>query len=462
MAATAIIGTTVTVGIMGIASAGDEEPVANEQCLPEQPPAEEPAPEEPPAEEPAPEEPPAEEPAPEEPPAEEPAPEEPPAEEPAPEEPPAEEPAPEQPPAEEPAEGDYGQTGPAAAMPPDPANQDPADENGNEEQDPPAEEPAPEEPPAEEPAPEEPPAEEPPAEEPPAECEEDLGPSPEDFVNIEDVEPSNQEVQPGEGASTGTFVSECGTNENNHNNPDNFIVAPGVRNGAEHTHDYVGNLTADANSNNESLAASGTTCTNGDLSTYYWPVVRVRAEEGQEEEVDQENPHNIGAAQRPVEASLEFRGNATGEVTAPPQFIRIITGDAKASTNGGANGRAQWTCSGFEDRLTTQYPICPEGSQLTRILDFPSCWDGENIDSANHRDHIVFPDEAGQCQEGTQAVPALRMTLRYDIAAGADFALDAFPGEKHSPVTDHGDFVNVMPEELMAQAVDCINTGQQC
>ena len=29
--------------------------------------------------------------------------------------------------------------------------------------------------------------------------------------------------------------------------------------------------------------------------------------------------------------------------------------------------------------------------------------------------------------------------------AGASFALDTFPEQLHNPVTDHGDFVNVMP-----------------
>ena len=145
-----------------------------------------------------------------------------------------------------------------------------------------------------------------------------------------------------------------------------------------------------------------------------------------------------------------------------PRFIRIITGDAKAATNGGANGRAQWSCTGFTNRVTTKYPLCPRGSQVLRILDFPSCWDGRNTDSANHRTHVLFPDARGACPSGTKAIPQLRMTLTYVTPRTASFAVDAFPEQLHNPVTDHADFANVMSNQLMRAAVDCINRGRRC
>src|SRR3954449_4539603 len=71
----------------------------------------------------------------------------------------------------------------------------------------------------------------------------DNGPSAKDFISINRVKPNVQDVSDGQKASTGTFVAECGTNADHHNNPDNVIVAPGVADGAQHTHDYVGNTT---------------------------------------------------------------------------------------------------------------------------------------------------------------------------------------------------------------------------
>ena len=138
------------------------------------------------------------------------------------------------------------------------------------------------------------------------------------------------------------------------------------------------------------------------------------------------------------------------------------TGDAKAAINGGAAANAKWGCTGFANRFTTKYPLCPRGSQLLRQLDFASCWDGVNIDSANHRTHVVFPDKTGACPSGTKAIPALRMTLTYDVPRGKVFAVDAFPEVQHNPITDHGDFTSVFPDQLMNQMVNCINTGKRC
>ena len=295
------------------------------------------------------------------------------------------------------------------------------------------------------------------------ECEDQLGPVANDFIDINKVEPNNladsPEVQGG--GVDGTFVSDCGVNEEGHFNSANFIVAPGNENGAEHTHDYVGNEDTDGFSDNDSLAGAGTTCVNqDDKSAYFWPVIRVRNEGS--DAVDPLNAHNIGDVQRPVSAKLEFRGNAVDNVEAMPQFLRVLTGNAKSFSQDGVNQNAKWTCTGFEDRITAKYPLCPEGSNTVRIADFPGCWDGQNTDSANHRTHVAFADEDGECQDGFVAIPQLRITITYDLPQGEIFALDAFPTEFHSPVTDHNDFVNVFSEDLMDQVVDCINTGQQC
>ena len=439
VAALAIIGTTVTVGIMGIASARDT--AAPTQCLPVPPPASssETAPPEttPPTETQTeiPTDTPTDTSAPTESSA--------PAEQPPAEQPPAEQPPAEQPPAD-PGTTDTaaeGLTAPAAAQPteaPDEAGAPPPTQ-------------APEVPDAS--------AEQEFGDD---ECAANIGPFATDYVNIRNVVRSSQAVRLGRNASRGTFTALCGQNENKHNNPDNFIVAPGKRNGAQHTHDYVGNESADANSTNENLLLADTTCRRGDLSTYYWPVVRVRAAAGEQDVVDEENPHNVGTIQPVARVQLTFRGNAGSKVTAMPQFIRVITGDAKAFTKGPANANAKWTCTGFTDRVTTKYPLCPRGSSVVRVLDFPSCWDGQNIDSTNHRDHITFPDARGRCAAGTKAVPALQMRLTYNVPRGGLFVLDSFPDEKHNPVTDHGDFVNVMPDRLMSRVVQCINRGQRC
>ncbi|WP_324608821.1 DUF1996 domain-containing protein [Streptomyces sp. MspMP-M5] len=292
------------------------------------------------------------------------------------------------------------------------------------------------------------------------------GPSRDDFVDITAVAPGT--VGPpfatprGRGASTGTFSSACGRNENGHFNSDNVIVTPGVTNGAHHTHDYVGNTTTDAFSTEQSLAASGTTCSNGDLSTYYWPVLRT-LDGTSAPQPGAGSDGNAGSVLTPSSVTLTYHGSQSGPVRAMPRFLRVITGDAKAFTNGPKNAHASWSCTGFENRqLTDKYPLCPRGSQVVRRLAFPGCWNGRSTDSGNHRDHMAFAGRNGSCPRGFTAVPQLTERLTYDVPPGDGFAVDSFPEQLRKPVTDHGDFIDVMPDALMNRAVGCINGGRTC
>jgi hypothetical protein len=527
-----------------------------------------------------------------------------------------------------------------------------------------------------------------------------------DYLPIEKVAPNVVKPQPGPGAAKGRFTVDCGTNGNGKFSPDNPVAQPGIKNGAEHVHDFVGNLAITADSSNDDLNASGTTCTNGDKSSYFWPVVRidksVRANgdavrqalagavpavtcpavrdrlpavpTGAKTIVDQrlaamdklttsagvrikgarpgvdvqlnnavltwlraqrarlladiadvitahggqrptdmvaladcdlsydgihaalhaghaapaataanpqvrcpsvrdklpgvppqamaevnrglaeldrltsaaneklagtttadpaildkltaqrtailgrittamsgyaqrpegldalaactldqqppvaspstaptgspsplptpegpnlELPNNTGGIVQPASVLIEYRGNAVSKVTPMPKFLRELTGDAKPTSRGPANARATWTCSGFGDRHSDKYPICPEGSKVQRVQDFPGCWDGKNTDSTNHRTHVAFADQTtGACPQGFVAIPQLRITISYDIPhdvqVNGQYAVDSFPEENHNPFSDHNDFINVNSNRQMKIIASCINQGRRC
>ncbi|MFF1838115.1 DUF1996 domain-containing protein [Streptomyces sp. NPDC058231] len=292
------------------------------------------------------------------------------------------------------------------------------------------------------------------------------GPEASDFVDIQSVQPNVNKPRQRRGASRGTFTTECGRNENGKFNPDNVIVAPGVSNGAHHMHDYVGNQANDAFAGDDDLANGDTSCRNqGDRSTYYWPVLRLQNGTAENDAAADGGgkDQNVGEIQTPSQVTLKFVGNPTARVTAMPRFLRIITGDAKALTNGDANANASWSCTGFENRqLKDKYPICPDGSQVVRSFAFQSCWDGRNTDSANHRTHVAFAQGDGRCPNGFKAIPQLVQRIVYDVPPGPGFAVDSFPEQLHKPVTDHGDFINVFDDKLMKKVVSCINGGRRC
>ncbi|MDL2079149.1 DUF1996 domain-containing protein [Streptomyces sp. GXMU-J15] len=308
------------------------------------------------------------------------------------------------------------------------------------------------------------------------------GPTADDFVDITQVQGNaqlgvgtNGLPANGRSGSRGVFITKCGTNSNDNHNTDNIIAAPGVSNGAHHLHDYVGNQGNNAFASDQDLANAQTTCQNqGDRSSYFWPVLRLQ--DGTQE-FDQNNAGggtegNVGKILEPVQAQLKFVGNKRSKVVAMPRALRIITGDAKSFVNGNGNANVNWSCTGFENKvqLKDKYPICPQGSQVVRTTNFQSCWDGQNIDSANHRTHTAFVQADGRCANGFKAIPQLQVRLVYDVPAPRiengqvvnPYAVDSFPEQLHKPITDHNDFINFFSTRLMNKMVKCINSGQRC
>jgi len=104
---------------------------------------------------------------------------------------------------------------------------------------------------------------------------------------------------------------------------------------------------------------------------------------------------------------------------------------------------------------------------VQRVEDFPGCWDGKNLDSANHRNQVAFADKTtGACPQDFVAIPQLRITISYNIPRNVQlkgqFALDSFPEENHNPFSDHNDFLNVNSERQMQKIAACINAGRHC
>ena len=280
------------------------------------------------------------------------------------------------------------------------------------------------------------------------------------YVNIRDVE-KNGNIGEGGVFSKGSYSVDCGVSD--HNNSDNYMAAPGKRNGAQHMHDYVGNRSTNGNSGDDSLEAAGTSCKNGDKSTFFWPVLRDL--NGSDDDANADGggkDGNVGRILTPEKAQLTFRGHGDEEISPLPAHLMMIMGNAKAKAQDGKNANSKYTCTGFEDRVTNQYPICPSGSNLVRLLDYPSCWDGQNLESKDLRSHMAFADERGNCEDGFTPVPALRITLTYDQPAGRAFSIDSFPDNQHDPSTDHSDYENFATEAQNSAGADCINANETC
>ena len=236
------------------------------------------------------------------------------------------------------------------------------------------------------------------------------------------------------------FVSTCTFS---HRAPDDPIVYPGQP-GKSHDHTFVGNVSTDASSTLASLQASGTTCRRpADRAGYWMPTLIV---DGQP--VD------------PIGATIYYRRSTTARLHVFPSGLKMIAGDAKA-TSPQDRRITYWNC-GVEGGIPPSEtpPVCPDGrGQGLRLhVNFPSCWDGINLDSADHKSHMAYPTGRTCPADHRVAVPVISLIYRYPVSGAHDFALAS--GGVYSA---HADFFNAWIEPRLRLLVDqCLNRLRHC
>src|SRR5688572_7983793 len=240
-----------------------------------------------------------------------------------------------------------------------------------------------------------------------------------------------------------------------HSLPDDPIVAF-RQPGASHLHDFVGARTTDAFSTFTSLRTGGTTCAvPGDKSSYWVPALY---EDGVQI-VPQSNSGNNVFYYRRI-------GAPPGTVVQPiPAGLRIIIGNARAMSpqeNPGLGTTIVFNCRPAEQG-TSPLPAPPTqcASDIMVIsFMFPNCWDGVNLDSADHRSHMSYP-VSGRCPASHPVeLPRLEAFFRYIVGPGPIGTITLASGPYY---TAHQDFFNGWhPNAIQALVTNCINAGIDC
>jgi hypothetical protein len=251
---------------------------------------------------------------------------------------------------------------------------------------------------------------------------------------------TTQEVLPlGPQGVVAQFVVEC---RFSHAGPDDPIVFPG-RPGASHLHHFFGATSTDADSTPDSLRRSPTTCQSGaDTAAYWAPALYVD-----------------GAPVEPTLLNAYYRpgpGVPPEDVQAHPAGLAIIAGDP------GAHGPQPlnvvgWHC-GASPVLSPDPPDCPDTTPLALRVTFPDCWDGEHLDSTDHRSHMALSQD-GRCPGSHPVpVPQLVVDIHYPVTGTPDLALAS--GTVHSA---HADFFNGWDQAALEREVAaCINRSLVC
>ena len=224
-----------------------------------------------------------------------------------------------------------------------------------------------------------------------------------------------------------------------HRAPDDPIVIPG-RPGASHAHDFFGNRSTNARSTRRSLARAGTSCTNPADRAAYWAPSLLAG----------------GGEVRPERAQIYYRaaGKDPLSVRPHPPGLRIVAGSARARSPQGRRVTV-WHCGPDANQsVGSELPTCPPGRRLRLRVRFPDCWNGRDLDSADHHSHMAYA-RRGRCPRSHPvAVPLIAMNVRYPLAGGPGLALSS--GGTYSA---HADFLNAWTPGSLARMVRrCIHT----
>lgn len=238
-----------------------------------------------------------------------------------------------------------------------------------------------------------------------------------------------------------------------HSAPDDPIVSPG-RTGAAHMHDFIGAKSVNASSTPNSLRAGGTTCAvPGDTSGYWAPAM-----------------YEAGVRVLPTatakDALFYYRriGAPSGvTVQAIPDGLKMVIGNAharSAAENPQLGSDIIFKCGPGSTTDLPQPPTqCSSGVMVVSFR-FPNCWDGVNLDSADHKSHMSYPVR-GRCPATHPVnIPRLESFFRYPVGTDPIGTITFASGAYY---TAHMDFFNAWNQADLQRLVDrCMNAGKDC
>jgi uncharacterized protein DUF1996 len=236
------------------------------------------------------------------------------------------------------------------------------------------------------------------------------------------------------------FISSC---RFSHRSMDDPIVYP--RNpGASHDHTFVGNTTTNASSTLRTLRVGSTTCKReGDTAGYWMPTLLLN-----------------GQPVEPRGATIYYRRRTLEPVRAFPAGLKMIAGQSHAVDPQDLSV-TYWNCgAAAEVRPSAAVPTCPDarGMGLRLHVNFPSCWDGRRLDSADHQRHMAYAMRGTCPATHPVAVPAISLIYRYPTAGGPTVSLSS--GGQYSA---HADFFNAWRQPELRSLVDgCLNALRHC
>lgn len=239
------------------------------------------------------------------------------------------------------------------------------------------------------------------------------------------------------GPGGGVFSINCDFDHRANDDPIVYFDRPG----AAMLHDFFGSKGVGASTTPDQLRAPGTTCGLSADTASYWAS-------------SLEAPD--GTVFQPSNILAYYRAPADSAIRAFPQGLKMIAGV-------GPNQPFDPNLFGFS--CSDQGPYAPlpvncDTGYLKLHVVFPSCWDGVNLDSPNHRSHMAYPIGAKCPADHPIKVVRLSLHVQYrGLRTGQGYQL--VPGPDGMRPGPHADFMNGWDQATLEHLVAvCANAGQ--
>ncbi len=245
-----------------------------------------------------------------------------------------------------------------------------------------------------------------------------------------------------------------------HFNNDDPIVYPGQP-GKSHLHLFFGNVDVNASTTAANImAATTSTCFGGTLNnTGYWTPALVDIRTGKP------------WVPEPDSALFYYKGGYLGvkmaDIKPFPPGLRMIAGTSSLTTEVAQAGVIRIWCEGGDGTIRGRIPSCNKGEKLSFEVIFPQCWDGVNLDSPNHKDHMAYAIAPNGCP-ATHPVPLpeISMNLHYVVEeSGTDTYLRLSSDNYVGPggYSMHADYYMGWDLGTINRWVkNCINPSKDC
>lgn len=226
------------------------------------------------------------------------------------------------------------------------------------------------------------------------------------------------------------FAVSCGFSHRSYDDP---IVYPGEP-GRSHNHTFFGNRATNAFATPDYLRVKEkTTCAEpADASAYWAPTLFV----------------GKGAVE-PLALVATYSRRTRRPVVPFPEGFMMIAGTATA-TSPQSKQVTFWSCAVIRAIRSSTIPSCPGARRggLRLHVNFPNCWDGRQLDSADHKNHVAYSGRAACPASHPVALPALSLVIYYPITGRGSVQL-ASGGQ----FSGHADFMNAWQQATLNRLV---------